>query len=167
MKKKLQFFLASILLISVYSCKKSDPTVTYSNFKITSVSISQVPSISSADDLTTNPDVYFNIEDANGTALYSGAESVGNSFYSNLIPSTQSPLVWPSPLTPFTPFIIPSTSNTYYIHALDSDDNTLVGTDDDLGKVSFKMDDYKNGYQTTIPLTSGTGTSLTITGTWY
>jgi len=146
-----------IVIVSFSACKKSSPTPpapTYNNFKINAVTIGQI-SYSTSWDIGSDPDVYFNIEDASGAILYDGSTT-----YITDVPSSQLPFVWTLP----TPYIVPNTATTYYVAIYDAD--TPFSADDLIGKVAFKIDDLKSGYLTTTTITSGTN-SISFTGTWY
>ena len=106
-------------------------------------------------DFGSDPDVYFNIEDASGAILYDGSTN-----YLTDVPSSQLPFLW----TLATPYIVPNTATTYYVAIYDSD--TPLTADDLIGKVAFKIDDLKTGYLTSTTITSGSN-SISFTGTWY
>jgi hypothetical protein len=144
-----------VLLFQMVSCKKSEPAVNYTNFKITNVKINQVPALDPNGndwDLGGYPDIYFNMEDVNSTVLFDGS----GSSYADV---AQLPISWNF----INAYQITNTSVTQYVTVYDKD---AVTGDEPMGYVGFKMDDYKAGYPTTVTQSNGS-LNVTITGTWY
>lgn len=162
MKQQLRFIGIALSVMVLFSCKKSKP-VTYNNFKINTVQITQIPYVDvNANNQTwdlfinTDPDVFFNIEDANNNILYDGSSD-----YKSNAPISSLPLSW----TLASPYQITNTATTYNIAVYDLD-TPPVDSNDLMGRVSFKMDDHKSGYPSSFQIGT-TGVSITITGTWY
>ncbi len=155
---KIIYLLIIGSLITLNSCKKdSETTPNYTNFKITSVKITAMPFLDGNNtswDYTGGPDVFFNMEDVNNTILLSGSSSR----FSDVSPSDL-PLTW----NLVSAYQITNISVTHYVTVYDYD---TPDPDDLIGNVGFKIEDYKNGYPTTISGTNGQ-LSVTITGNWY
>lgn len=160
-------FLFIFILFSgvfIVSCKKPNPTyeVSYSKFKIKQVTITAIPftddSGSSWDVGISgyeNPDVFVNIEDSIGNIIHDGTTDVRNNLQSSALPIS---------FTYSTPLQIENLSAIRDISVYD--DDSPISSNDLIGKVSVKMEDYKNGYPTTITKTFS-GITVTITGEWY
>ena len=147
---------AAMAILSFSSCSKDSDTV-YTNFKITSVKVTQIPFVnvnSVGWDSVDGPEVYFNIEDGSFNVLRDGSYS----YYSN-VTANSFPLTW----SLSSAYQITNLSYTNYITIYDYD---TLDADDMIGYVALKMDDHKSGYPTTITKTSGDITVI-ITGVWY
>lgn len=156
MKKIYAVLFASLAILSFSSCSK-DADKVYTNFKITSVKVTQIPftDVNSVSwDSFDGPEVYFNIEDGSFNVLRDGS----NSYYSN-VTANSFPLTW----NLSSAYQITNLSYTNYIAIYDYD---TLDADDMIGYMALKMDDHKSGYPTTITKTSGNITII-ITGVWY
>jgi len=164
MKKNLQILLILTSILTIYSCKKSETTtntISYSKFKINSVTLNAFPSTDSTSStwdlfVNTDPDIYFNIDSA--TNIYNGSNA-----YQNNLTQSSLPFSWP-PLP--SPQVINSFSSTYYISLFDADNPSLGDSDDPMGQIPFIMNDHITGYPSSFQITNGTST-VTINGTWY
>ena len=146
------------------SCKKPNPTydVSYSKFKIKQVTITAIPftdDTGSSWDVGIsgyeNPDVFVNIEDSIGNIIHDGTTDVRNNVQSSALP-----LVY-NFTTPLQIENLAAVKNIVFY-----DDDSPLSSNDLIGEVTFKMEDYKNGYPTTITKTMS-GITVTITGEWY
>ena len=155
--------LPKILLISIIlmSCKKKnntppEPIPDYNNFKITSLKLTEMPFLdqnSSGWDPFDGPDVFFNITDGTNINFNGSSSKVNNVLTTNL------PLNWNFSNS----FQIQDITTNQYIDIWDYD---TLDPNDFIGSVSFKLEDYKNGYPSTITKSNGS-ISITITGEWY
>ena len=166
MNKNFQILLIFTSIITIYSCKKSETTTTntisYSKFKINSVTLNAFPSTDNngyywdgALGIAPNPDVYFNI-DSSSVNLYNGSATSLNDIVASSLPISWPPL--PSPQ------VINDLSATYSITLYDSD--SPITSDDLMGQIPFVMNDHKTGYPSSFQINNGTST-VTIIGTWY
>jgi hypothetical protein len=150
--------LAIIALFSLGACKKDDTSTVvpnYTNFKITKVTVNIYPDLDPNNndwDIGGYPDVYFNMEDVNNNVLYDGSSNT----YSDVVAP---PIFW----NLISAYNITNTSVTQYVTVYDKD---AIATDELMGYVGFRMDDYKTGYQTSITK-SYNGLTVTINGVWY
>ncbi len=160
MKKILSAIFLSILLLSIVSCKKNNPTATsYAHFKINTITLTSFPAKDGTGSdwdfglgsLYLYPDLYTTI-DSVSTNIYNG--SVYN--ISEVNPTNGLPVSWNSTVD------INSLSASYYINLYDSD----IDSPDLIGQIPFVLYDHKNGYPTAFSITNGT-TSITLSGTWY
>ena len=160
MKKTILLISALVCLLN--SCNKEDasPTttekpITYSNFKITSVKINNIPFTDgngSSWDVSSGPDVYFRLTDKNDTEYTKGTQ------YNDIL-SSNLPFGWN-----FTKaFEINNLNTTFFVEIYDHDD---LDSDDLIGIVGFNASYFTNGYPTSIPL-SNSGCDIVINGTWY
>lgn len=160
MKKQLQFIGIALTAMILFSCKKKTPAVVYNNFKINTVQITEIPYLDGGStwDLLFNvdPDIFFNIEDANNNILYDGSST-----YLSNAPASNLPFIW----TLASPYQITNTATTYNIAVYDLD-TPPVDSNDLMSRVSFKMDDHKSGYPSSFQIGTS-GVNITITGTWY
>ncbi len=169
---KRRIFIRKILLLVlfavstlIYSCSNNSssnpvtPPTTYSNVKITKLSITAIPFLNSSGaswDVSSGPDPYFVISsynDVSKTSIITGAA------YQD-IKSTDLPLSWN-----FTNAMQITNLDTKYLITV-YDEDTLVP--DTITTTTFLPNDYKNTYPATVVLTNSSGSmSLTLTLTWY
>ncbi len=160
---KSKIYIALLLIITVASCKKKEtkPTETpqpnYTNFKILSVTLSAMPFLdgnSNNWDTFNGPDVFYNVETTSGIILYNGSSSKFNDISASSIP-----INWE-----FVPaYQITNINATIHITLYDYD---TPDPSDEIGYVSFTMNDYKSGYPKTITKTNN-GVTIKLTGEWY
>ena len=157
MKKMIIAFSSICLMMS--SCKKEEitpkPTVSYSNFKITSMKLIEMPFVdanSSSWDYSSGPDVYFELTDVNNNVKLTGGQVAD-------ISTSSLPLSWNFS----TAFEINNLATTYYVQFYDHDD---LDSDDYIGGVGLKMDLYKDTYPTSITLNYN-GVKIIVNGIWY
>ncbi len=159
-----------ILFITVInSCKKEttptpaaptptpSPAPNYTNFKITSVILTQIPFVNSSSaswDLTGGPDVFFNMEDASNNVLMNGVSA-----RSTDISPSNLPLTWNFT----TAYQITNLAITHFVTVYDYD---TPDPNDLIGYVGFTLANNKSGYPTSISSSNG-GVNVTIVGSWY
>jgi hypothetical protein len=165
MKKTILF--GTLIILGLASCTKEEvkPSETstavqnYTNFKITSILLNDLPftdSQSASWDPFDGPDVYFNIQNKNNDVLFDGSESKFSDLnYASL------PLKW----TFNSAFQITNFELYYYITFFDYD---TFGSNANIGYVAINFNQHKTGYPTSITKTSNDGSiSVTINGNWY
>ncbi len=159
--KKLSAFVFGVLLFT--SCQKEDvkPTNTtpekpsYSNFKITSIKLAQLPFVDNSGsswDISSGPDLYYKLTDVNSTVYSTGSQ------FDDLT-SPELPLIWNFQQT----LQITNLNTTFFVQFYDHDD---IDSDDYIGGVGFKAGLYTDTYPTSIPL-SYNGINVVINGVWY
>jgi hypothetical protein len=155
--KKMLLFIIPFFLC--YSCIIKSPRFTeanYTNFKIQSIRLSVMPFMDGGAswDPFDGPDVFYNMESANGSVLYNGASSR----FQDVL-SSELPLNW----TFANAYPITNIETTHFITVYDYD---TLDPNDQIGYVGFTMKDYKSGYPKSITK-SVNGITITISGEWY
>lgn len=151
----------SSICLMMSSCKKEEitptptPTVSYSNFKITSIKLTEIPFVDANSigwDNASGPDVFFELTDINSNVKLTGGQVAD-------ISTSSLPLAWNFS----TAFVINNLSTTYFFKFYDHDD---LDPDDYIGGVGLKMDLYKDTYPASISLNYN-GIKVTVNGVWY
>jgi hypothetical protein len=162
--KKLKLIPILMLLLALSSCTKDenkpnepDNSQKYTNFKITSIKITSMPFTDGAGsswDIADGPDVFFKITDSGGSVLFDRESSrITN------VTSVNLPLLWNFSSS----FNITNISVYKNIEVYDYD---TIDPNDYISLVSFRMEDYKSTYPSSITKTYGSLT-VTINGSWY
>lgn len=164
--KKVVLVVAVTLLGCLTSCKKEEvktnqntPTIpNYTNFKITSIQVNNMPMVNSDGaswDLFDGPDVKFNIEDYYEQILYNGSTKFDD------LTSSSLPIKWEL----ITSYPVTNFDLNYFISLYDYDD---FDSNDKIGYVGINFNQHKSGYPTSITKVSADGSiSITINGSWY
>ena len=159
MKKPLILLCLSGILFFSCSKKTTTPEPNFTNFKITGITIQQMPEYNSTGavwdyfvlpNASVYPDVYF--------TLSTGGNSVLQSTTTDNVKQTDLPLA-----TNLANAFNITNLNTVYTLSLNDQD---FGTSENMGSIVFKLDDYKSGFPASISLT-GSGCSVIISGSWF
>lgn len=157
---KIYVSLFTILCCSfLLSCKKSTPAiVSYKNFKITSITLNQIPFTdnngSSWDPFNGTPDVFINVLDSNSAVLHNGSSDYRSDVASSALPLTYN-------LN--NALNLPTIAGNYQVQIYDYDP---LDANDLIGSISFNPSTRQEGYPSSFTETSGSF-SVTINGTWY
>ena len=159
--------LTFIISLGLFSCKKEEvkvnentpATPNYTNFKITSIKVNNIPFVdsqSSSWDFFDGPDLFFNIENTNSSILFDGSSAKFDNLTYNSFPVTWS----------FSSaYQITNLDYNYFITLYDYDS---ADPNDNIGYVGFNFNQHKSGYPNSITKKSIDGTiSITIIGNWY
>lgn len=164
MKKRLirQILCISILSIAV-ACKKEKASPSYTNVKILSVKITEIPPTEtngSGWDNNSGADVYFTINDPNNNVVVNGKSST----FENLT-MDKLPISW----NLSQGFNITNLSTNFSIALFDNDTDDFPSNADDLmGGYYFNMEDKKSGYPTTIKVGNpDSQLKIEFTVQWY
>lgn len=146
------FFLAACRKRQV---KIKDPD--YTNFKVLTVTISQIPFQDSNNedwDFLDGPDVFFNMESTGGAVLFNGSGLRSK----DLIPA-ELPYSWS-----FIPaYEITNIEAIQFVTVYDYD---TFDPNDKMGYVGFTLSEHKSGYPKVITKTQDKLT-VSLTGEWY
>lgn len=157
MKTNLIYLLIIPLL---FACQKDDTKPVdpnYTNFKILSIKITEMPFLdanSAGWDPLDGPDVYFNMEDVNSNVLFNGSSS---RFKDVLV--SELPFSWSF----VDAYQITNLTVTHFVTVYDFD---TLDPNDEIGYVGFTLSEHKDGYPKSISK-SRNGVNITITGEWY